>query len=231
MFLRHQWHHSKSQTGVLIGTLLACAVLSLLITAMSRWGGRQGGAADNVCSDSSVVGACCPGYVPFSAAMLAQYTDLSYPLPRTPDLAVDVIVQVKHSDGAAAGIRGVILCERKKAPLGVLAIPGGFVDYGESVESAAIREMREETGIDLSRPTASLRQYRIESNPLRDKRRHTASAVFDATIEGDQSPVAADDAKECKVFAVADLMLMERSRFAFDHHKILTEFFAYKGYV
>ena len=78
--------------------------------------------------------------------------------------------------------------ERKNPPLG-WALPGGFVDYGESFETAARREAMEETGLEVS----SLRQFRTYSDPSRDQRQHTASTVFTATAE--ELPVAGDDAQ------------------------------------
>ncbi len=84
---------------------------------------------------------------------------------------------------------GVILIKRKNPPNG-WAIPGGFVDYGESVEAAAIREAREETGLELS----GLRQFHVYSDPRRDQRVHTISTVFIA--QGQGTPRAQDDALE-----------------------------------
>jgi ADP-ribose pyrophosphatase YjhB (NUDIX family) len=123
---------------------------------------------------------------------------------RNPALTVDIIIQV-------AG--GIVLIERKNPPFG-WAIPGGFVDYGESLEAAAIREAREETGLEL----VELRQFYAYSDPKRDPRGHTVSVVFTALGKG--IPKAADDAKNLRVFRVDRLP----KDLAFDHAAILSDY-------
>ena len=104
------------------------------------------------------------------------------PRPRTPDLAVDVIIELEDRPG-----RPIVLIERRFPPAGH-ALPGGFVDVGETVENAARREAREETGLDITLG-ALLGVY---SDPSRDPRGHTVSLVYIATATGE--PVAGDDA-------------------------------------
>ena len=125
---------------------------------------------------------------------------------RNPLLTVDVIIEV-------AG-EGVVLIRRRNPPMG-WAIPGGFVDYGESLESAAVRESKEETSLSV-RLRYQLGAY---SDPARDPRHHTVSVVFVAEAEG--SPRAGDDAGEIGIFqrnALPDPL-------AFDHRKILEDYF------
>lgn len=125
--------------------------------------------------------------------------------PRNPLPTVDVIIEI---DGA------VVLVRRKNPPHG-WALPGGFVDYGESFETAAAREAEEETGLVVT----GLRQFHTYSNPGRDLRMHTASTVFIAQAKG--QPVAGDDAAEAALFTRDDL-----PELAFDHKKILADYFA-----
>lgn len=124
---------------------------------------------------------------------------------RNPLLTVDIIIQLP-------GER-IVLIERKNPPFG-WALPGGFVDYGESLEDAARREAREETSLDVF----DLRQFRAYSDPERDPRHHTVTVVFTAKAEG--VPAAGDDAKKVKVFELGHLP----QNMAFDHGKILEDY-------
>ncbi|UCF87934.1 MAG: NUDIX hydrolase [bacterium] len=125
--------------------------------------------------------------------------------PRNPFPTVDIIIEVEG---------GVVLIERKNPPYG-WAIPGGFVDYGETVEAAAVREAREETGLDV-RLKSLLGVY---SDPSRDPRHHTISTVFVASADG--QPAAADDAADAGVFTEGALP----EDIAFDHREILADYF------
>jgi ADP-ribose pyrophosphatase YjhB (NUDIX family) len=127
------------------------------------------------------------------------------PAPRNPFLTVDVIIEIGG---------GVVLIKRKNPPPG-WAIPGGFVDYGETVEDAVVREAREETGLAVT----LVRQFHTYSAPDRDPRHHTVSIIFIATASG--SPVAADDAKEAEIFTGDNLP----EDIAFDHRQILEDYF------
>jgi 8-oxo-dGTP diphosphatase len=124
---------------------------------------------------------------------------------RTPLLTVDIIIRVEGGK--------ILLIERRNPPHGY-ALPGGFVDYGESLEAAAVREAKEETGMELK----GLHQFRAYSDPARDPRQHTVSVVFIA--DGVGVPQAGDDAAE--VIAVDP-----RSpgvALAFDHQRIVLEY-------
>lgn len=109
---------------------------------------------------------------------------------------------------------GVVLIRRKYPPLG-WALPGGFVEVGETLEEAALREGREETGLEIS----LLRQFHSYSDPARDPRRHTVTTVFLA--EGRGEPRAADDAAEARVFRRGEIP----SPLVFDHALILEDYF------
>jgi len=121
---------------------------------------------------------------------------------------VDTIIEV-HG--------GIVLVRRRFPPPG-WALPGGFVEYGETVAAAAIREAREETGLDVSLTEL----FSVYSDPRRDPRRHTIAVVFIATAEG--TPVGGDDAAEAAVFTAESLP----RPLAFDHGQILTDYFAYR---
>lgn len=127
---------------------------------------------------------------------------------RNPLVTVDAIIEI--------GGR-VVLIERKNPPHG-WALPGGFVDYGESLESAALREAREETSLEVK----LIEQFHTYSDPARDPRHHTVSTVFIAFAEGE--PRAADDAKSARLFGENDLP----QAIVFDHRQILRDYFIYK---
>ncbi len=120
-------------------------------------------------------------------------------------LTVDCIIDINNK---------IVLIERKNPPYG-WALPGGFVDEGETVEDAVIREMKEETNLNLE----NLQQFHVYSDPLRDPRGHTVSVVFTAIGVGE--PKAQDDAKEIGLFTSDTLP----EDIAFDHRKILSDYF------
>ena len=124
---------------------------------------------------------------------------------RNPLPTVDIVIETEE---------GIVLIERRDEPFG-WALPGGFVDYGESLEAAAIREAREETSLDV----AGLRLLGCYSDPSRDSRFHTISTVFVA--RGIGTPSAADDAKNLAVFKPDNLP----ETLCFDHARILADYF------
>jgi len=124
---------------------------------------------------------------------------------RNPIPTADVIIL--HQDG-------VVLIKRKNPPHG-WAIPGGFIDYGETAEHAALREAEEETGLKVS----NLKLFGVYSEPDRDPRQHTITIVFSARTN--QSPHPGDDAAAARIFPWTHLP----EPMAFDHAKILSHFF------
>lgn len=125
---------------------------------------------------------------------------------RNPFPTVDVIVLRPN--------HGVLLIKRRNPPYG-WALPGGFIDYGESAEQAAVREAFEETGLDV-RLTGLLGVY---SDPRRDPRFHTLSVVFMAESDPNVWPRAGDDAGDVRFFPLDALPEM-----AFDHRKIIDDY-------
>jgi 8-oxo-dGTP diphosphatase len=131
------------------------------------------------------------------------------PRPRTPEVCVDVVIELEDRPG-----RPIVLIRRGRPPAGH-ALPGGFVDIGETVEHAAVREAREETGLEV-RLAGLLGVY---SDPARDPRGHTVAIAYVAVATGE--PVAGEDA--------AAVMVIEPEQappLAFDHAKILGDYLA-----
>ena len=129
----------------------------------------------------------------------------------TPLLTVDIIIElVDEPDNP------IVLIERKNPPYG-WALPGGFVDVGETLENAAVREAKEETCLDVSL-SFLLGAY---SNPKRDSRGHTVSLVYVAQAHG--QPVAADDAKNVNIFPANQINI----DLAFDHALIIADYKQY----
>lgn len=121
---------------------------------------------------------------------------------------VDVIIEY-------AG--GIVLISRKNPPFG-WALPGGFVDYGETVEAAAVREAREETNLELG----GLTMFSVYSDPARDPRQHTITTVFVAVGTGTLK--GGDDAASARVFDPGRLP----DDMAFDHSRIVEDYRAWK---
>jgi ADP-ribose pyrophosphatase YjhB (NUDIX family) len=124
---------------------------------------------------------------------------------RNPVPTVDIII--RYGDG-------IVLIKRRNPPEG-WALPGGFVDYGEPLEGAAVREAKEETGLTVR----LLRQLHTYSDPGRDPRQHTITTVFIAEASGEAK--AGDDAGELGVFNAGDLP----ENIVFDHKQVLNDYF------
>jgi 8-oxo-dGTP diphosphatase len=133
---------------------------------------------------------------------------------RNPTPTVDIIIELMDQPH-----RPIILIERKNPPYG-WALPGGFIDYGETVENAARREAKEEISLSVE----LIEQFHVYSNPDRDPRQHTLSIVFIARAKG--RPQAADDAKNVRVFTIWELP----TDLCFDHDKILKDYQNYRYY-
>jgi 8-oxo-dGTP diphosphatase len=134
------------------------------------------------------------------------------PEPVTPLIAADAIIELADRPG-----RPIVLIERRNPPHG-WAIPGGFVDLGERVEDAAVREAREETGLGVTLRVL----LGVYSDPARDPRGHTVTAVYVAEARG--TPKALDDARALGVFGL-DAM---PAPMAFDHAAVLADYIAYR---
>jgi O-acetyl-ADP-ribose deacetylase (regulator of RNase III)/ADP-ribose pyrophosphatase YjhB (NUDIX family) len=141
----------------------------------------------------------------FNKGVIGYLEYVMHKLQNGPFTTTDAIIDI---DG------GVVVIKRSNPPFG-WALPGGFVDYGESLEEAVRREMKEETGLDL----LELKQFHTYSDPSRDPRFHTICTVFTAKAKG--KPKAGDDAADLKVVHLEDVEGMD---FAFDHKKILQDY-------
>jgi 8-oxo-dGTP diphosphatase len=130
---------------------------------------------------------------------------------RNPVPTVDVLIELADRPGT------LVFIERKNPPHG-FALPGGFVDDGEWLADAAVREAREETGLAVE----LVELFHVYSDPARDPRRHTVSTVFVGKARG--TPVAADDAARCLVCRPDELP----GPLVFDHHTIVADYEAYR---
>ena len=129
--------------------------------------------------------------------------------PITPLLTVDAAIRTPD---------GIVLIKRKNPPYG-WALPGGFVDVGETVEDAVVREAEEETGLQI----LDLWLVGVYSDPVRDPRFHTVSVVYGATADG--RPKGQDDAAEAVAFRDDDLP----DNIVFDHSKVISDFLRLEG--
>ncbi|MFZ5801136.1 MAG: NUDIX domain-containing protein [Candidatus Omnitrophota bacterium] len=140
---------------------------------------------------------------------------IQHKLSNGPFTTVDAIIEIPVGKET-----GIVVIERSNPPFG-FALPGGFVDYGESLEDAVTREAKEETNLELT----DLRQFHTYSAPDRDPRFHTISTVFIAKSKC--APKAGDDAKDLKVVALSDLDTpekLDKFHFAFDHGRIIADY-------
>lgn len=149
-------------------------------------------------------------YDVFNTGVISYLEHIVYKLQNGPFTTVDAIIEIKE---------GIVIIERKNPPFG-WALPGGFVDYGESLEQAVAREAKEETNLEL----IDVKQFHTYSAPDRDPRFHTIGTVF--TAKGEGEPKAGDDAGNLKIIKLSEAESLD---FAFDHKKILRDYIAYKG--
>ena len=128
---------------------------------------------------------------------------------KNPLVTVDIILEIDDK---------IILIRRQNPPYG-WALPGGFVNYGESLESAAVREAKEETSLEV----VLVDQFHTYSDPGRDPRHHTITTIFIG--KGIGVPKPADDAKQLGMFSIHDLP----DPIVFDHKNIINDYFRFKG--
>ena len=145
----------------------------------------------------------------FDKGVIKYLEHVLYKLQNGQFSTVDAIIEING---------GIILIKRKNPPFG-WALPGGFVDYGESLETAVVREAKEETGVDF----IEVKQFHAYSDPKRDPRFHTIATVFIGKAKG--SPKAGDDAAELKIVKLEEI---GKLNLAFDHNKILGDYAKYK---
>lgn len=183
------------------------ALVSAKIMAQEVYRHLRGG----VCALREIVFALCDNetYAAFCAGVIGYLEHITGVLQWGPFICVDAIIEVEG---------GIILIQRGNPPYG-WALPGGFVDYGESLESAVRREAREETGMELR----DVKQFHAYSDPERDPRFHTIGMVFSA--RGDGRPKAGDDAAGLSVVAFERI---DSLQLAFDHKMIIRDYMAQK---
>lgn len=160
---------------------------------------------------------CKQGLLYLICAFIPLTAIASEPTPKAhqpPILTTTAIIEI-YDQGQ---FQGIVLIERGKAPFGK-AIPGGKVEYGETVETAVRREMKEEVNLDLQ----DLKQFHVYSDPTRDFRHHSVEVTHLA--KAFQLPAAGDDAAKAFVVKVEDIPWKE---LAFDHAKILQDYLDYK---
>ena len=148
-------------------------------------------------------------YEIFNKNVFAYLEHIAQKLQKGPFTTVDAIIEIND---------GIVVIERSNPPFG-LALPGGFVDYGESLEEAVRREAKEETSLELTQ----IKQFHTYSQPNRDPRFHTIGTVFIAQAKG--KPQAGDDAAGLKIVKLDEI---KNINFAFDHRQILADYLKYK---
>jgi O-acetyl-ADP-ribose deacetylase (regulator of RNase III)/ADP-ribose pyrophosphatase YjhB (NUDIX family) len=146
----------------------------------------------------------------FNKGVVSYLEHIIDKLQRGPFTTVDAIIEINE---------GIVIIQRSNPPFG-WALPGGFVDYGESLEDAVRREIKEETNLEVT----DLKQFHTYSEPGRDPRFHTIATVFIAKGQG--SPKAGDDAAGLKIVKLNEI---EKIDFAFDHKKIIDDYLKFRG--
>lgn len=134
---------------------------------------------------------------------------------RNPFPTVDIIIPMEQEEKLGPHI---VIIKRKNPPYG-WAIPGGFIDYGEKAEDAAVREAKEETSLDIT----GVQLFGVYSDPSRDPRAHTMSIVYEAIDDIYGTPEARDDATEIRLVPIRTLLMGNEYPLAFDHRQILTD--------
>jgi O-acetyl-ADP-ribose deacetylase (regulator of RNase III)/ADP-ribose pyrophosphatase YjhB (NUDIX family) len=145
----------------------------------------------------------------FEKGLISYLEYVTTKLQNGPFSTVDALIEING---------GIVIIQRSNPPFG-LALPGGFVDYGESLEDAVKREVKEETNLEVT----AVKQFHTYSEPQRDPRFHTIGTVFIAQTKG--TPKAGDDARGLEIIKIEDI---EKNNFAFDHQQILSDYLKYR---
>jgi len=148
-------------------------------------------------------------FAAFKKGVIDYLEYITHKLQAGPFTTVDAIIEIQG---------GIVVIKRSNPPFG-WALPGGFVDYGESLEGAVKREAKEETNLDLT----GIKQFHTYSDPERDPRFHTIGTVFVAKGKG--MPAAGDDAAGLRIIKLNEV---KKINFAFDHKKIIRDYIKYK---
>lgn len=151
----------------------------------------------------------------FISGALHAVEGAATPVHKPPVLTTTAIIEIYEGNQ----FKGIVLIERGKAPWGK-AIPGGKVEYGETVENAVRREMMEEVNLELS----DLRQFHVYSDPTRDFRHHSVEVAH--TAKAFQAPKAGDDAASAFIVSLDNIPWNE---LAFDHAQVLKDFIAWRS--
>jgi O-acetyl-ADP-ribose deacetylase (regulator of RNase III)/ADP-ribose pyrophosphatase YjhB (NUDIX family) len=152
----------------------------------------------------------------FNKTIFSYLDYITTKLGKGPFVTVDAIIEIPAS--VPGDFESIVIIQRSNPPFG-WALPGGFLDYGETLEEAVTREAKEETGLDLH----NLKQFHTYSDPNRDPRFHTIGTVFIATGKG--KPMAGDDARDLRVVKLSEI---KNLCFAFDHGKIIQDYLSYR---
>ena len=136
---------------------------------------------------------------------------------KIPSLTTDAIVLRKHKDDEN---HDILLVTRGHDPFaGRLALPGGFVIYGEDPKDGCKRELKEETDLDGK----DIELLTVRGNPNRDPRRHVVTIVYMVNVDSDAEPKGGDDAKDAKFYDLKDIIQTKRNEMSFDHYNIIEE--------
>ena len=136
---------------------------------------------------------------------------------KMPSLTTDALVLRKHKDDE---YHDILLVIRGHNPFaGKLALPGGFVNYGENPEHGCIRELKEETELEGK----DIELLTVRGDPKRDPRRHVVTIVYVVNVDSDAHPKGGDDAKDAKFYDLKDIIKNQKDNMSFDHFSIIEE--------
>ena len=142
---------------------------------------------------------------------------MSGKLYNVPNLATDALVIRKHKNDE---YHDILLVTRGRPPFkGMLAFPGGFVEYGEDPINGCLRELKEET--DLT--GESIKLFTVRGDPKRDPRKHVVSIMYLVTVNENAAPKGGDDAKDAKFYELKDIYENYSEKMSFDHYGVVKE--------